>query len=148
MNGGDLNFDCLGFQQRLGTATILSQIYGRHPEWNSPPRRLTSSFDRKNCHSWKGDTRVTDVNEAACWEYGLREALLCLKESNIFPLEELSVNTILDKEPGVDILRPYRKTIGVLSGDTTLVDLSEENEDDEDGEPAETVRLNRIYYNM
>ena len=74
--------------------------------------------------------------------------MLCLKDSNSFSPEELSVNAILEKEPGVDILRPYRKTIGVLSGDTTLVDLSEDNEDDEDGEPSEMGRLNRIYYNM
>ena len=47
--------------------------------------------------------------------------------------------------------RPNRVPSGRNSdgtGDTTLVDLSEENEDDEDGEPTETIRLNRIYYNM
>ena len=66
MNDGDLNFDCFGFQQGIGIATDLSQIYGRHTEWNLPLRRLTPSFDRKNCHSWKCDTRVVYVNEAAC----------------------------------------------------------------------------------
>ena len=45
-------------------------------------------------------------------------------------------------------MRPYRKTISVLSGDTILVDLPEGNEDDEDDEPVETGWLNRIYYNM
>ena len=38
----------------------------------------------------------------------------------------------------VDSLRPYRKTIDVLSGDTMLVDLSEENEHTKDGDLVET----------
>ena len=47
MVGGDLNFDSLGLRRRLGDASALSQIYARHPEWDSPPRKLTCSFDRK-----------------------------------------------------------------------------------------------------
>ena len=89
---------------------------------------------------------MKDVNEAACWGHGLREALRCLTDSQIFSHNELSVNYILEKERGVDILKPYNKTIGVLAGDTTQIDLSDEN-DDVDDEPA-TNGLNRFYYHM
>ncbi|KAL7530742.1 hypothetical protein ACHAXR_010378 [Thalassiosira sp. AJA248-18] len=149
MIGGDLNFDCLGLQHRLGDAAAISQIYGRHPEWDSPPRKLTCSFDRKNCHSWKGDTKVKDVDVSACWNHGLHEALSCLRDSRIFTNAELSVNTILEQEKGVDILRPYRKTIGVLAGDTALVNLLEEEDGDDDEEEEDGTAVNgltRLYY--
>ena len=95
MVGGDLNFDSLGLQHHVGDAATISQIYSRHPEWASPPRKkLTFLFDCKNCDSWKGDTRVNDVDKAACWDHGLNEVLCCICESRIFIDDELSVNKI------------------------------------------------------
>ena len=88
MEGGNLNFDCLGLQQRIGEASIISQIYSRHPEWDSPPRKLTSSFDRKNCRSWMGDTNIEHINEAQCWDHGLNAAIACCRKSGIFTEEE------------------------------------------------------------
>ena len=89
---------------------------------------------------------MKDINEATCWDHGLREALRFLRDSQIFSHNELSVNYILEKERGVDILKPYNKTIGVLTSDTTQIDLSDENDDVVD-EPA-TNGLNRVYYYM
>ena len=66
MEGGNLNFDCLGLQQRVGEAATISQIYGCHPEWDSPPRKLTLSSDCKNCHSWRGDTNIEHIDKAQC----------------------------------------------------------------------------------
>ena len=46
----------------------------------------------------------------------------------MFDVGDLDIDSIVQSEPGVDILRPYCKQIGVLAGDeTTLVaiDLSE-----------------------
>ena len=143
MIGGDLNFDCVGLQQRLGTASQIAQIYARHPEWNPPARKLTDSFDRKNVHSWTGDTKVAGVDVAACWKHGMGAALNCLRDSGIFTDAELSVNTIAANERGVDMLRPYRATVGVRAGDVALVDLTDTNDDIE---VQQTNGLNRIYY--
>lgn len=89
---------------------------------------------------------MKDVDESACWKHGMREAIRCLRESQIFSPDELSTNLILANEPGVDILKPYNQTIGVLAGDTAHIDLSDDNDDPDDD--TATNGLNRIYYNM
>ena len=126
MRGGDMNFDFLGLSQRVGTACSLAQIFANHPEWNNPARKIHSTKDRKNVRSWKGDTKIATVNLEACWMNGLTAAISCLKESNVFTDDELNYNLILQNEPGVDLLRPHRKTIGVLAGDQAMIDLEDE----------------------
>ena len=150
MEGGNLNFDCLGLQQRVGEAATISQIYGCHPEWDSPPRKLTSSSDGKNCHSWRGDINIEHIDEAQGWNHGLNVAIACLRKSGIFTEEELADNIIGQNEPGVDILKPYRQTIGVLAGDTTRIDLMNDDDDDDDDKPVSNRfrESRRIHYNM
>jgi len=132
---GNLNFDCLDLRDRLATCVGISQVLSRHPEWKAPSRRLTSSYDRKNTHSWKGDTSVLQVHAALCWQRGREEAIAVLRNADIFLNAELDINLIKMNEPGVDILRPYCVQIGVLAGDTPtihIVDLSNEIDDDEE----------------
>jgi len=151
MEGGNLNFDSLGLQQRVGEAATISQIYARHPEWDSPPRKLTCTLDRKNCRSWKGDTNIKHVGVLHCWNHGLNAALACLRKSGIFTEAELSVNLIKQNEPGADILKPYRKTIGVHAGDTTHIDLVVEDDAEDDNygdEQGNGLQLHGVYYHM
>ena len=65
-----LNFDCLGFQERICDAVIISNIYSEHPELDTNSRRLNMTVDRKNVRSWEGDTKVQNVNEVECWSQG------------------------------------------------------------------------------
>ena len=58
---GNMNFDCLDVQDRLGDSVMVQWIYAEHPEWDRAPRKLTNSVDRKNTHSWRGDTLITNV---------------------------------------------------------------------------------------
>ena len=101
-----MNFDFLGFSQRVGTACPLTQIFSRHPEWNHPARKINSTVDRKNVYSWKGDTKVANVNLEACWQHGLTAARSVLQQSGIFEPIELDYNQILQEDNGVDMLRP------------------------------------------
>jgi len=131
MRGGDLNFDCLGLQERLGKTAGIAQ-YMRHPEWKPSIRRLTCAFDRKNTHSWKGDTRVMHIDEAKCWNSGRERAITILCDSQIFTNDELCIYTILQREPGVDMLCPYLAQIGVLADDHALIDLSTAYDDEDE----------------
>jgi len=56
---------------------------------------------------------------------GLTAAICCLKESNVFTDDELNYNLILQSELRVDLLRPHRKTIGVLAGDQAMIGLED-----------------------
>ena len=117
MQGGDSNFNFLGLSQRIGTACAFAQIFSRHPEWNHPARKINSTVDRKNVHSWKGDTNVENVDLESCWMHGLTSARSVLRQSGIFATHELDYNLILQNEKEVDMLKPDGKTIGVLAGD-------------------------------
>lgn len=133
--GGNLNFDCLELRNRAGDAATCDWIYGQHPEWKEPSRRLTNSIDRKNVRSWRGDTKVANVNEVACWNMGRDQALEILRSSRLFSANDLNINRILEMEPGVDMFRPYCRTIGVLAGDRAeydLIDLDGEADDEEE----------------
>ena len=132
--GGNPNFDSLELRNRAGDAATCDWIYGEHPEWKEQSRRLKSCIDRKNVRSWKGDTKVANVNEVACWNNGRDQALAILRSAQLFSENELDINHIMETEPGVDMFRPYCRTIGVLAGDRaeyTLADLDEEADDEE-----------------
>jgi hypothetical protein len=115
--GGNPNFDSLELRNRAGDAATCDWIYGEHPEWKEQSRRLKSCIDRKNVRSWKGDTKVANVNEVACWNNGRDQALAILRSAQLFSENELDINHIMETEPGVDMFRPYCRTIGVLAGD-------------------------------
>ena len=141
LRGGDMNFDAEGLRSRVGDASMVSWIYSQYPEWENASRRLKSSADRKNPRSWKGDTKVANVDEVKCWTDGKNRALNVLRASRAFEECELDISSILSSEPGVDMFRPYRRTIGVLAGDRavySLVDLDDEFDDQEpeDGSDA------------
>ncbi|KAK1737858.1 hypothetical protein QTG54_011152 [Skeletonema marinoi] len=132
--GGNLNFDSLELRNRAGDAATCDWIWGEHPEWKEPSRRLTSCVDRKNVRSWKGDTKVANVNEVACWNDGRDQALALLNSVELFSADELDIDLIIETEAGVDMFRPYCRTIGVLAGDRaeyTLADLDEVGDDEE-----------------
>ena len=113
-------------EQRIDIACTLSQIFARHPEWNHPARKINSTVDQKNVYSWKGDTKVANVNLEACWLHGLTAARAVLQQSGIFDPIELDYNRILQNEKDVDMLRPLGETIGVLAGDQAKIDLLDE----------------------
>ena len=133
---GNLNFSCLDLRDRFGDAVLIQWIYSEYPEWDESSRRLTNSMDRKNTRSWKGDTLVANVDEVACWEKGRNEALSILSVGAVFTDAELDINSIVKNEPGVDMLRPYRERVGVMSGDRArelvVVDLSEAMDDEDE----------------
>ena len=63
----------------------------------------------------------------------VRYTLSPVKESRAFSEEELDIDLILEKEPRVHMLRPYRVQIGVLAGDRAtynLVDFVEETDNE------------------
>ena len=121
-----MNFDFLGLSQRVGTACSLAQIFANHPKWNNPAQKIQSTKDRKNVRSWKGVMKVATVNLEACWMHELTATIRCLKESNVFTDDELNYNLILQSDLGVDLLRPHRKTIGVLAGVQAMIDIEDE----------------------
>ena len=133
--GGHVNFDTLDLRNRAADATLCNWVYGLHPEWDVASRRLKSCADRKNVRSWKGDTKVANVNEVGCWNTGRDAALHILRQSGLFSREELDIDFIISMERGVDMFRPYATTIGVLAGDRaeySLADLEDEADDEEE----------------
>ena len=134
MRNGDMNFDCLDLRNRVGDAGLVQWVYAQHPEWERGARRLNTTIDRKNTRSWKGDALVANVDVVKCWNDGKSAALSILKDSSIFSNDELDIELIVQQEPGVDMLRPYRVEVGVLSGDRAshdIVDLEEEKDDED-----------------
>ena len=111
---GDLNFDCLGFQERICDAVIISNIYSEHPELDTNSRRLNMTVDRKNVRSWEGDTKVQNVNEVECWSEGRLRAIRALQASHCFELCEIDINSIKVNNPAVDMLRPFNSQIFVV----------------------------------
>ena len=132
---GNMNFDALDLRNRVADATLVQWIYAQRPEWNDEPRRLRSSADRKNTRSWKGCTKVANVDVVACWTNRRSEALYALRASKSFRAEELDIAAIISAEPGVDMFRPYRRTIGVLSGDKAEYELADLSDAAGDMEP-------------
>ena len=51
--------------------------------------------------------------------------------SRAFPLEELDINATKEREPGVDMLRPYRVQIRLLAGDCAEYDLIQLDDNDD-----------------
>ena len=130
---GNLNFDCLDLRNRAADAGLVQWVYGMHSEWDLPSQRLKSSYDRKNPRSWKGCTKVAEVDEIGCWCEGRKETLEALHASRIFTTAELDINLIMAAEPGVDMFRPYQRRVGVLAGDRaeyTLADLANADDDE------------------
>ena len=84
MRGGNLNFDCLDLHDHLADYAVVQWIYAEHPEWQEPSRRLNSSADRKHTRSWRGDTKVDEVNLVRCWSNGKDMAIRYLKDSGFF----------------------------------------------------------------
>ena len=90
-------------------------------------------MDRKNTRSWQGDTSIANVDEVDCWNRGRDWALQVLRESRAFKESELDIESIIQAEPGVDMLRPYCVQVGVRAGDRpiyNLVNLDGLNDDD------------------
>ena len=90
-------------------------------------------MDGKNIRSWKGCTLVADMDEVACWEKGRDDDIKILERGGMFDVDDLDIDSIVQHKPGVDMLRPYCKQIGVLAGDkttTVVVDLSEAVDDE------------------
>ena len=117
MMRGNLNFDCLDLRDRLGDAVLVQWIYTQHLEWDQSTCRITNTVDRKKCHSWRGDTKVAGICLTQCWTKGQDWAVANFFTSRAFSLEELDINSIKEREPGVDMICPYRVQIGVLAGD-------------------------------
>ena len=71
----------------------------------------------------------------SCWNEGRDLTLQSLRASQVFYDEELDIDLICEREPGVDMLRPYRRQVGVLAGDRaeyTLADLNGATVDEEE----------------
>jgi len=126
MRGGNLNFDSLDLRDRLGDSSLVQWVYSEHPEWDEPSRRLNTSADRKNTISWRGNTKVKEVNVVECWTDGRVKAIDILKASQIFVNAELDIDKIVKDEAGVDMLRPVCRAthVGVQSGDRATYDLA------------------------
>lgn len=114
MRGGDLNFTLIGLRDRMVDATTIGHIYAENPHWNTLSRKLSSSFDRKNVRSWKGNTDVQVVNEGKCWNDGRDKAVIILRASQLFTADDLSHENL---EHHVDILHPLGRRVGVDAGE-------------------------------
>ena len=106
MINGHLNFNCLDLRDRLADATLVQWIYSQHPEWDRSSRKLNNTVDRKNTRSWRGDTRLSVVDEAKCWNDGRDWSIQQLKVSRCFTDLELDIDFIPETELGADMLRP------------------------------------------
>jgi len=129
MRGRNLNFDCLDFRDQLVDLAFVQWIFAEHPEWDKAPHSFNSSADRKSTKSWRGDTRVADIDVVQCCKDGWDNSLKHLCESDLFNEEELNIGSIVKNEPGVDMLRPcWRKTsVGVHTGDQAQYNLELDN---------------------
>lgn len=114
MRGWDLNLTLLGLSDRMVDATTIGHIYAENPHWNTLSRKLSSSFDRKNVRSWKGNTDVQVVNEGKCWNDGRDKAVIILRASQLFTADDLSHENL---EHHVDILHPLGRRVGVDAGE-------------------------------
>ena len=117
MRRGNLNFDALDLRDRIVDSCGIAQIYAKNPEWDTAPRRLSTSFDRKNPRSWQGCVDVRLVEEPECWKNGWTRAHQVLDLSNVYSAPELDISSIVLADNNVDMLRPKGETIGVLAGD-------------------------------
>ena len=115
---------------------------GRHvsggTSQNRSARRLTKTIDRKNTHSWRGDTKVANADITKCWNEGKTLDVAKLTESRIFQDDptELDISQIMSNGSGINMLRPYciERSVGVLAGDQAIYDLGDLELDDEDDE--------------
>jgi hypothetical protein len=98
MIGSDTNCDILQLNERLASASMVSEIFNRHPDWSKGPRRLriessvreisekgvvSHKVDHINARSWIGDVHVRSVNLKSCWNRGRESATKALNAAGI-----------------------------------------------------------------
>ena len=71
-----------------------------------------------------------------CWKDGKKWSIERLSGSDVFDVDDLDIDLILNNEPGVTMQQPYcvNKRVGVLAGDQAmydLVDFKAENDNDD-----------------
>ena len=134
MRRENMNFCALDFWNRAADASLVQYICAVHPELDTTAQKLTSIADKKNTCSWKGDTKIANMNIVECGMVGREEVIVALRWSNIFTDEELNIDPVFKAEPGVTIFRPCSQTIEVLAGNMAeynLADLSDFQDDEE-----------------
>jgi hypothetical protein len=102
------NFDVLQLSQKLSVGAAISATFERHPDLDRGHRKLAlkdaKGVDHVNPKSWKGDVRVGQVELAAEWNNGQKDANNLLVEY-FGPAERVDF-VALWTQPGLDLLRP------------------------------------------
>ncbi|THU80280.1 hypothetical protein K435DRAFT_695996, partial [Dendrothele bispora CBS 962.96] len=92
--GMDCNVDTLQFGNQVSGLTEVAVIHAIHPEWDQVPRRLKvpayikagekvpGDYDHLNPPSWRGDTRVSNVNLWSCWLAGYERAIKLVPDAH------------------------------------------------------------------
>jgi hypothetical protein len=116
------NFDVLQPSQKLSVGAAISATFERHPDLDCGHRKLAlkdaKGVDHVNPKSWKGDVRVGQVELAAEWNNGQKDANDLLEE--YFGLEEHIDFVALWTQPGLDLLQPSHP--GTYVGSQWLLD--------------------------
>ncbi|KAG6835458.1 hypothetical protein H0H93_001265, partial [Arthromyces matolae] len=124
MIGNDANVDCLQLGSRLTGTTEVSTILAMHPEWDRAPRRLKlPALDKDGCEihnhvdhlgpaSWRGDTRVSQINLQTCWKIGRQQI------EKHFP----HLTALLNSPSCRDIFSPFGKDLAKGPRDPDDVD--------------------------
>ncbi|KAF8054223.1 hypothetical protein FPV67DRAFT_1763516 [Lyophyllum atratum] len=124
MIGNDANVDLLQLGARVTGTSEVATILAKHPEWDRAPRRLRlPALDKDGLEihnhvdyigpaSWRGDTRVSQVNLQTSWKLGR------MRVETKFP----SLINILASMSGFNIFSPLGKDLVKAPRDPDDVD--------------------------
>ncbi|KAG8735376.1 hypothetical protein FRC10_010673 [Ceratobasidium sp. 414] len=122
----DCNPDILQLAERSGAVQEVVDVFGRHPESDRKPYRISlegaSGIDHLNPGGWVGNVCVGDVNLQSSWTEGRDAAEQVLRRAGIAPNFNPDVLRALFPGRDIDLMRPHGHYVGV-----TELDLSTDN---------------------
>jgi hypothetical protein len=148
MIGTDCGVDALQLGERTTSTAHVAEILGKHPEWDSSPRRMrltlitregtvtgkiSSKVDHFSPSMWIGDTSLATVNLQTSW---LRGFSLCIENSRLESIRPQLLNLNALDDTGIDILRP----LGTLLIRAMNADDDDDDDDDEEREDLAAIR--------
>jgi len=106
MLGALRNFDALQLEDRVCNALEYTDLMTKHSDlgWGLKNRRLQSSKDHMNTHTWTGDTNPSNVNIIASWKLGATRAVERLSKTRVFSNAELDFEALFVSCPLLTLL--------------------------------------------
>lgn len=132
MLGALRNFDALQLEERMSSAVEYTELIAKHSDknWGLKNRRLQSSKDHMNTHTWTGDVNPMKVNVEACWTVGMTYAIAELRATEVYTPDELDITTLKRLNPDLTLLNYTGKAMingkHAIDDDESKPDLCEE----------------------